>query len=390
MPSCWATRRASSTSATEQQPGVAVAAPQLHGHADDLVAGLDAAGRRPPTSRRRPTWRRARFTAARDAPTKRAAAARPRPAPRPGRRRRRRRCSTSPSERRSEPAGQRRGRRPWPPARATAPWRRWRTTTPADANTLVAARAGTAAPRSRSRRCTRGTMPGTVDRRPVGPGVDAGLDQAGHRAAAARRPAGRAARRPARRPRSARRSASRAAARHGRRCRPRWACRCAARAPGRRRPGGRPASTPVAHDQRADALRPAELVGADRDEVGAGRRPRPRRATAAACTASVCTTAPGARRPHERGHRGEGLDRADLVVDEHHRHERGPSASSARGERVEVDAGRRVARRRRGRRGPRTGSSTAWCSTAEHTATPADAVVARRARPGCRPRCRRW
>ena len=44
MPSCWATRRASSTSATEQQPASDVAAPQLHGDADDVVALVEQQG----------------------------------------------------------------------------------------------------------------------------------------------------------------------------------------------------------------------------------------------------------------------------------------------------------------------------------------------------------
>ena len=73
-----------------------------------------------------------------------------------------------------------------------------------------------------------------------------------------------------------------------RRCRGRSACRSAARARGRRRASAAPSSTRLApHPQRADALRPVDLVRGERHEVDAER---PRRRTApcpTACDASV-------------------------------------------------------------------------------------------------------
>ena len=67
---------------------------------------------------------------------------------------------------------------------------------------------------------------------------------------------------------------------HGRRRRPRWASRCADRAPARRRQHAGRTRAAVPHDQGPAALRAAELVGADRHQVGrCGHRGR-RRATA--------------------------------------------------------------------------------------------------------------
>ena len=126
----------------------------------------------------------------------------------------------------------------------------------------------------------------------------------------------------------------------------------------------------LAHDEHADALRPAELVGADRDEVGAARTPRRRRATRTPAPRRCAAPRRGACSAHELGDLGERLDRADLVVDEHHRHDRRRASSSAAAsasrsiDAVGVDAPRR------GRPACSTGSSTAWCSMAEHTATP--------------------
>ena len=55
-----------------------------------------------------------------------------------------------------------------------------------------------------------------------------------------------------------------------------------------------------------------------------------------ACTASVCSRARGGARPHQLGDLVEGLDGADLVVDEHDRHDNGAGVERS-GERVEVD-----------------------------------------------------
>ena len=89
----------------------------------------------------------------------------------------------------------------------------------------------------------------------------------------------------------------------------------------------------------------------------------------AACTASVCTSAPGACSRTTRGDRRQVGDRADLVVDGHHADD-GDVVAERVGERVEVDAA--GTRRRRTTVPPRrsTVCSTAWCSAAGHTARP--------------------
>ena len=125
----------------------------------------------------------------------------------------------------------------------------------------------------------------------------------------------------------------------------------------------------LAHREHADALRAAELVGAQRQEVdvrphvaqvepagrlhGVGVEQRARR--------PLCTSeATGA----------EVGDRADLVVDGHHaddRRRRRPSAA-ARASRLHPADGVDGARPSPSRRS--TACSTAWCSAAGHTARP--------------------
>ena len=178
-----------------------------------------------------------------------------------------------------------------------------------------------------------------------------------------------------------------AAPRPWRRCRRRCGCRCGARAPARRRRAAARAPTPSRTSEHADALRPAELVGAQRQQVDVRPRSSRRSSQHAACTASVCSTAPGARSRDDGGDGGEVGDRADLVVDRHHADD-GDVVGRAR---------RRARRGRPGRRASTpttvppwrsTACSTAWCSAAGHTAPP-PAGARRRRSPRCRPRCRR-
>ena len=90
MPSCCGDAAGVVDVADRAAARVAVAAPQLHRHADDLVALRRAAARRRPTSRRHRSWRRSTFIAtphrARDAQPADGSRRRPR---RRGRRRRR-------------------------------------------------------------------------------------------------------------------------------------------------------------------------------------------------------------------------------------------------------------------------------------------------------------
>ena len=79
-----------------------------------------------------------------------------------------------------------------------------------------------------------------------------------------------------------------------------------------------------AHEQRADARRPAELVGADRQQVGAERR-RSRSGTwPAAWAASTCTSTPRSRQAATTS--ATGWRGADLVVAPLHVDERGVGA----------------------------------------------------------------
>ena len=149
MSSCCATRRASSTSATEQHP-VSLSPPHSRiVMPTTSMTGVDAARPRRPTSRRRRSGRRG--------PSRCASLAQPtdglddRRRSHGDRHRPRSSCGRASAAARPGPLV---GRRPSPPARATAPSRRWRTPTPRW-RTPRPRRAGTAAPRSRCRRCTR-------------------------------------------------------------------------------------------------------------------------------------------------------------------------------------------------------------------------------------------
>ena len=146
-------------------------------------------------------------------------------------------------------------------------------------------------------------------------------------------------------------------------------------------------ATPLAHDERADALGPAELVGADatRGRAGRGRAATSSHGERLHGVGVQQRAAAPAR--HERGHVVEGLHGADLVVGQHHRHE--PHVGVERsGQRVEVDAARRRRRatmrpadvldRVRARRGARR---------RVHTRRPPCRRTPPRRR-GCRPRCR--
>ena len=236
MSSCWATRRASSTSVTLQHP-VSLSPPHSLIVTPTTSWPSRAAARRRPTSRprrssppspssactgsRRPCDRASVVTAPVSASIARVDVG-------VGGR-----VAERQPQRARPPAT---GRRPSPPARATAPSPRWRTPTP-PTRTRRPRRAGTAAPRSRRRRCTRGPS-----RPPCGRGARSRRDAVELRRRARRR-AGRGARRCGRLGRRARRR-SRPAPRPWRRCRPRCACRCGARAPGRRRRSAGRAPTP--------------------------------------------------------------------------------------------------------------------------------------------------
>ena len=88
-------------------------------------------------------------------------------------------------------------------------------------------------------------------------------------------------------------------------------------------------------DQRADPLGAPELVGADRHQVGPPGQPG-RVQPGHGLDGVGVEDGVGRARPHQRGHLGEGLDGADLVVDGHHRHQ--PDLGRARlGQGVEVD-----------------------------------------------------
>ena len=79
---------------------------------------------------------------------------------------------------------------------------------------------------------------------------------------------------------------------------------------------------PVTHVQRADALRPLELVGAQREQVGPEGRDVDLEIRCRLDRIHVEQHAgPGMDAGRDLGDR---LDRADLVVGQHHRHEDGP------------------------------------------------------------------
>ena len=192
-------------------------------------------------------------------------------------------------------------------------------------------RAGTAAPRSRRPRCTRGPSPRPCAARGT---VSCTPGDGGH---AGRRPAGRAG--AATRATIAGRSATVAA--HGRAAMatmPATLCVPLRRSrswPPPRMSGS--SSTSPAHDEGADALGAAELVGADADAVGDGGARRRRRARRTPAPRRCAGRRAGARSRTSVGHRGEGLHGADLVVGQHDRHDRHVGVERV-GQRVEVDA----------------------------------------------------
>jgi hypothetical protein len=98
----------------------------------------------------------------------------------------------------------------------------------------------------------------------------------------------------------------------------------------------------VAHGEHADALRAAELVGAQREQIDV---PPDRAQVEPRCGLHGVGVQDGAGRepPDDGAHRGEVGHRADLVVDGHHAHD-GDVVSERRAQRREVDATRRVDR----------------------------------------------
>ena len=393
MPSWSATRRASSTSDTEQQP---VSDSPPHSFMVTPTTSWPCSCSSAAATEESTPPDMATSTLMPDGPSrrpKRRAAARPRRARRRGRRRRRRRWSTS----RATGGGSRRRRRAGTPMAAST----WvgscapaRTTTP-PTRRRRGPRAGRAAPRSRRRRCTRGSC-----RRPCRGGrgsdrVDRGLDQAGD---------------------GGEQAVGQAVAQGAEAARPSRARVSAVS------PSGRGGADDAGHVLRAAAPLPllaaAEQAGRER-RARAGRRARRRPWGRRTCGPTATAGRRGDRRrlvgaevePRERLHRvgvhhapaararrpgrarraRSAID-ADLVVGHHHRHQRRRSSSSTRGQVVEVDPPVGVAPGRRGRPRCSTGSSTAWCSVAGHTAVAGRRGRrrrGRRTRPGCRPRCRR-
>ena len=137
-----------------------------------------------------------------------------------------------------------------------------------------------------------------------------------------------------------------------RRCRRRCACRCAARAPGRRRRSAARAPTPSRTASTPTPFGPPNLwalsdsrstCGHSVAQVEPARPPGRRRCAAAAPGARSRTTAATAARS---------VIDADLVVDRHHADD-GDVGAERGGERVEVDAAGARRRRRRCRRGAR-------------------------------------
>ena len=118
--------------------------------------------------------------------------------------------------------------------------------------------------------------------------------------------------------------------------------RPAAPAPARRRRATAATRRPAAHEQRARALRSAELVRGHRAEVGAERGEVDRDVTRRRARVDVHEHAALARR---RAHLGHGLQRADLVVRELHADERGVGRAPRRPPRPRRTA--RAGRRRR-------------------------------------------
>ena len=156
------------------------------------------------------------------------------------------------------------------------------------------------------------------------------------------------------------------------RYRRRRGCPDAGRAPGRRRGPPAPRPTPRARRARPTPLGPPNLWALTDTRSATGREFGHVHPPHGGDGVGVQQRRRG-ERAHQRGHLGQGLDRAHLVVDEHDRHE--PDVGAERlGQSVEVDdpvarpPPRRVPPRRR------AALSTAWCSTAEHTTVPRPAA----------------
>ena len=361
---------------------VGLAAPEAQGDARGPRGPARPGARPSPTSRPRRTWRSTSRRRTLDrgdagggcgAPRRRA---RPRgPGPR------RPRCWPSPSERRSDPTASSRGT---PMAAST-----WDGSTAPLAQD-DAAEAATPASSSRKSRASLSTpgeaQVGSPAARPARSPRDAGLHRVGD---GGQQPVGQAVakrRDPGRGPRSPVGGQAAAAAAMATMPATFWV-------PLRRSrswppPIWRAASgTPRTDDEGTDALGAAELVGADRDQVGPGGGLGHVDPGQGLDGVGVDDGVGGVA-TDDLGHLGDGLDGADLVVDQHDRHEGDVvGASRSVGQGVEVDHAprRRPATTRPPQAGGRVPHGGVLHGRAHHGAAPGRRGP--RARPGCRPRC---
>ena len=385
MPSWSATRRASSTSATEQQPESEAPPHSLRVAPTTRSArGARPAGRRRPTSRPLRTWPPGRAPALVSQPGDQArddgqgvvdlgvGGGRPQ-----------READAAP--------GGRRGRGPWRPARGSARGRR-SSRRPRPRRTPRPRPAGSPAPRPPPRRSGGGAMPGHQVAAVPGLGRRRGT-------AASSPSASRSRRAPTRVPVATRRSAVTArAAAVATMPATLWVPLRRSRSwPPPRVTGS--SGVPPRHHQRAHPLRAPELVGAERHQVGRRGWRRAGRARGGLHGVGVEHRS-GRPLAGPAGHRLERLDRADLVVDRHHRHQRRrrgctASARASRSSRPSA-VGRHLAQLgpepagggpagwsgRRGAPWPRRPAARARRDPGRRSPPP------RRSRPGCRPRCR--
>ena len=120
------------------------------------------------------------------------------------------------------------------------------------------------------------------------------------------------------------------------------ACRAAGPARGRRRAAAARARTrgrPAPHVERADALRPVELVRAEREQVDA-QRATSSGSLPTACAASLCSSTPRSRQT--RPIAVERLQHADLAVRRHHRDEQRARRRARAATSSGIDAGPRA------------------------------------------------
>ena len=349
MPSWSATRRASSTSATEQQPGVGLAAPELEGDAQDVVALLEQERRRRPTSRPRPTWR-TRTLIGPPAAGRRRAGTTSRAAVDVG-------VGAGPAEREAQRARIACSRGTPMAARtcdgSAAPLAHDEAAeahTPAWSSRNSSASASTpwkqtwarpaARPSGRRRRCRSPRRQG--------------------RRRAARRPGGRAGRRRGRCPRSGGSAVRPARGGHGDDAGHVLGAAAAVPLLARHRSDGRPSSTPGRTTRAPTPLGPPNLWALTemRSAPAAVRR---HVEPGQGLDGVGVEHGVGGMATDDLGHLGEGLDRADLVVDQHHRHHGHGIASS------------RTAARRRGRSAP--SASTGADAAAERGRRVAHGVV---------------